>query len=148
VPIFIDRGAPPRAYRRLAQARGRSGRQAQAALRRNREQRADLADRLLKDRIAELKATRDQALTDAERVEGALDRLGPAIAPAALKTFATQTRKRMRTESGGDRGDHLRALAQRIEVDAKKIRIMGRKSVLLRTLVAASSASRRAHESR
>jgi site-specific DNA recombinase len=103
---------------------------------------------LLKDRIAELKATRDQALTDAERVEGALDRLGPAIAPAALKTFATQTRKRMRTESGGDRGDHLRALAQRIEVDAKKIRIMGRKSVLLRTLVAASSASRRAHESR
>jgi len=40
-----------------------------------------------------------------------------------------------RTESGGYRRDHLRALAQRIEVD----RIMGSKSVLLRTLVAASS---------
>jgi hypothetical protein len=46
---------------------------------------------------------------------------------------------RPRTESGGYRRDHLRALAQRVEVDAKEIRIMGSKSVLLRTLVAASS---------
>jgi len=45
----------------------------------------------------------------------------------------------MRTESGGYRRDHLRALAQRVEVDAKEVRIMGSKSVLLRTLVAASS---------
>ena len=48
----------------------------------------------------------------------------------------------MRTVSGGYRRDHLRALAQRVEVDAKEIRIMGSKSVLLRTLVAASSAKR------
>jgi site-specific DNA recombinase len=46
----------------------------------------------------------------------------------------------MRTESSGYRRDHLRALAQRVEVDAKEIRIMGSKSMLLRTLVAASSA--------
>jgi site-specific DNA recombinase len=46
----------------------------------------------------------------------------------------------MRTESGGYRRDHLRALAQRVEVDAKEVRIMGSKSVLLCTLVAASSA--------
>ena len=46
----------------------------------------------------------------------------------------------MRTESGGYRRDHLRALAQRVEVDEKEVRIMGAKSVLLRTLVAASSA--------
>ncbi len=101
---------------------------------------ADLADPLLKDRIAELKATRDQARADAERAEGALDRLGPAITPAALKTFARTARRRMRTESGGCRRDHLRALAQRVEVDAKEVRIMGSKSVLLRTLVAVSSA--------
>ena len=44
-----------------------------------------------------------------------------------------------RTESGGYR-DHLRGLAQRIEVDQKELRIMGSKSVLLRTLVAAESA--------
>ena len=42
--------------------------------------------------------------------------------------------------SGGYRRDHLRALAQRVEVDQKELRIMGSKSVLLRTLVAASSA--------
>lgn len=58
----------------------------------------------------------------------------------ALKTFVSQARKRMRTESGGYRRDHLRALAQRIEVDAKEVRIMGSKSMLLRTLVAASGA--------
>jgi hypothetical protein len=34
----------------------------------------------------------------------------------------------------------LRALAQRVEVDEKELRIMGSKSVLLRTLVAAESA--------
>jgi len=101
---------------------------------------AGLADPMLKDRIAELKATRDQARADAERAEDALDRLRPAITPAALKTFAKTARRRMRTESGGYRRDHLRAFAQRVEVDAKEIRIMGAKSVLLRTLVAASSA--------
>jgi hypothetical protein len=66
--------------------------------------------------------------------------LDRAITPQALKTFASQARRRMRTESDGYRRDHLRALAQRVEVDAKEIRIMGSKSVLLRTLAAASSA--------
>ena len=46
----------------------------------------------------------------------------------------------MRTESGGYCRGHLRALALRVEVDAKEIRIMGSKSELLRTLVAASRA--------
>jgi site-specific DNA recombinase len=100
---------------------------------------ADLSDPMLKDRIGELKATRDQARVDAERAESAIERLGPSITPQALKTFARQVRKRMRTESGGYRRDHLRALAQRVEVDAKEVRIMGSKSELLRTLVAASS---------
>jgi len=48
----------------------------------------------------------------------------------------------MQTASGGYRPDHLRALAQRIKVDAKEVRIMASKSVLPRTLVAASSAKR------
>ena len=87
-----------------------------------------------------MKVIRDQARADAERAAGALDRAGPSITPQALKTFASQARRRMRTESGGYRRDHLRALAQRVEVDAKEVRIMGSKSVLLRTLVAASSA--------
>jgi hypothetical protein len=95
---------------------------------------------MLKDRVIELRVIRDQARADAERAEGALDRLGPSITPQALKTFARQARKRMRTESGRYRRDHLRALAQRVEVDAKEVRTMGSKSVLLRTLVAAASA--------
>ena len=101
---------------------------------------ADLSDPMLKNRIAELKAIRDQARADAERAEDAVERLGPSITPQALKTFARQARKRMRTEGGGYRRDHLRALAQRVEVDTKEVRILGSKSVLLRTLVAASSA--------
>ena len=101
---------------------------------------ADVSDPMLKDRVTELKAIRDQARADAERAEGVLDRAGPSITPQALKTFASKARRRMRTESGGYRRDHLRALAQRIEVDAKEVRIMGSKSVLLRTLVAASGA--------
>src|SRR6266852_750986 len=101
---------------------------------------ADVSDPMLKERVTELKAIRDQARADAERAEGALDRAAPSITPQALKTFASQARRRMRTESGGYRRDHLRALAQRIEVDTKEVRIMGSKCVLLRTLVAASSA--------
>ena len=101
---------------------------------------ADLSDPMLKDRIAELKATRDQARLDAQRAEDAIERGGPTITPEALKMFARTARKRMRTESGGYRRDHLRALAQRIEVDQKELRIMGSKSALLGTLVAASSA--------
>ncbi|MBV8792470.1 MAG: hypothetical protein JO237_10500, partial [Pseudolabrys sp.] len=97
---------------------------------------ADLSDPMLKDRVAELKATRDQARLDAERAEDAIDRAGQTITPQALKTFARTARKRMRTENGGYRRDHLRALAQRVEVDQKELRIMGSKSVLLRTLVA------------
>ena len=61
-------------------------------------------------------------------------------AEVVAETVASQARRRMRTESGGYRRDHLRALAQRVEVDAKEVRIMGSKSVLLSTLVAASSA--------
>jgi hypothetical protein len=99
---------------------------------------ADLSDPQLKDRVAELKATRDQARLDAERAEDAIDRAGPTITPT-LRTFARTARKRMRTENGGYRRDHLCALAQRIEVDKKELRIMRSKSALLRTLVAASS---------
>jgi hypothetical protein len=44
----------------------------------------------------------------------------------------------MRIEGGGYRRDHLRALAQRVEVADHEVRIMGSKSDLLRTLAAIS----------
>ena len=55
-----------------------------------------------------------------------------------VRTFARAARQRIWLDSGGYRRDHLRALAQRVEVADKEVRIMGSKSELLRTLVAAS----------
>ena len=79
---------------------------------------ADLSDPMLKDRIVELKAIRDQARADAERAQDAIKRVGPSVTPQSLKILARQARKRMRTDNVGYRRDHLRALAQRVEVDA------------------------------
>ncbi len=50
--------------------------------------------------------------------------------------FARRARERIRGSEGGYRRDHLRALAQRVEVADDAIRIMGSKTELLRTLIA------------
>lgn len=76
---------------------------------------ADLADPMLKDRIAALKAIRDQARADTERGEMRLTGSGQA---SHRKTFASQARRRLRTERG--RRDHLCALAQASEWTRKK----------------------------
>jgi site-specific DNA recombinase len=100
---------------------------------------ADIADPSLKDRIAELMAVRDQAQADAERATSALERLGPAITSDSLRKFALTARRKLRNEDGTYARDHLRALTQRVEViDPTEIRIMGSKTELLRTLVAAA----------
>ena len=99
---------------------------------------ADLSDPALKERITELKATRDQAQVDAERAAIALENVGQAITPDSLRKFAQTARRRMRGQDGGYRRDHLRALAQRVEVAEGEVRIMGSRSELLRTLAAAS----------
>jgi site-specific DNA recombinase len=99
----------------------------------------DMADPSLKDRIAELTAVRDQAQADAERATSAVERLGPAITSDSLRRFALAARRKLRNEDGTYRRDHLRALAQRVEVvDPTEIRILGTKTKLLRTLVAAA----------
>jgi site-specific DNA recombinase len=82
---------------------------------------------------------RDQAQADAERATSAVERLGPAITPESLRRFALAARRKLRNEDGTYRRDHLRALAQRVEVvDPSEIRILGTKTELLRTLVAAA----------
>jgi site-specific DNA recombinase len=60
------------------------------------------------------------------------------ITPAMVRKFAGTARSRIRIDGGGYRRDHLRALAQRVEVADGEVRIMGSKSDLLRTLAAAS----------
>jgi len=98
---------------------------------------ADLEDPALKDRIGGLKAIRDQARADAERAQAMLLNSGQqAVTPQMLRKFAKAARQRIRLEGGGYRRDHLRALAQRVEVDTGAVRIMGSKSRLLQALVA------------
>jgi hypothetical protein len=67
-------------------------------------------------------------------------RVGAEITPAKLRTLGDTARKRLRGPNGGYRRDHLRALAQRVEVAEGEVRIMGSRSALLRTLAASSSA--------
>lgn len=100
---------------------------------------ADLDDPALKDRIDGLKAIRDQAKADADRAQAMLQNTGQkAVTPQMLRKFAATARERIRLEVGGYRRDHLRALAQRVEVAEGEVRIMGSKSRLLQTLVAGS----------
>ena len=100
---------------------------------------ADLDAPGLKERIASLRAIREQASADAERAQAALDHAGnQAVSPDMVRTFARAARQRIRLDSGGYPRDHLRALAQRVEVADTEVRIMGSKAELLRTLVAAS----------
>lgn len=92
-----------------------------------------------KDRIAGLKAIRDQATTDAERIQVTLDNAGSqSIATDMIHTLSDAARGSLRLDGGGYRRDHLRAFAQRVEVADDEVRIMGTKSELLQTLVAAS----------
>ena len=103
---------------------------------------ADLHDPALKDRIDGLKAIRDQAKVDAERAQAMLQHSGSqAVTPQMLSKFAHAARQRIRHEGGGYRRDHLRALAQRVEVAEGEVRIMGSKSRLLQTLVANGGAN-------
>jgi hypothetical protein len=94
---------------------------------------ADLDDPALKDRIDGLKAIRDQAKADAERAQAMLEHSGSqAVTPQMLSKFARTARQPIRLEGGGYRRDHLRALAQPVEVAEGEVRIMGSKSRLPR----------------
>ena len=97
---------------------------------------ADIDDPALKDRIDGLKAIRDQAKADAERAQAMLYNSGSkAVTPQMVRAFAKTARQRIRLDGGGYRRDHLRALAQRVEVAEGEVRIMGSKSRLLQALI-------------
>ena len=61
-----------------------------------------------------------------------------AITPQMVQKSAKSARERIMIDGGGYRRDHLRALAQRVEVADHEVRIMGSRGDLLRTLAAAS----------
>ena len=100
---------------------------------------ADLDDPALKERVASLKAIRDQAQADATRAAAMLETSSQqAITPHMVRRFARTARERIRIDGGGYRREHLRALAQRVEVADREVRIIGSKSNLLQTLTAAA----------
>ena len=99
---------------------------------------ADLDDPALKERIVSLKAVRDQAQADADRAAAMLESSAQAITPQMVQRFARTARERIRIDGGGYRRDHLRALAQRVEVADREVRIIGSKTNLLQTLTAAA----------
>jgi len=99
----------------------------------------DVSDPSLKDRIAELTAMRDQARGDADRALAHLEKIGPAITAEILRAFALAARKKLRNGDDTFARDHVRAVAQRVEVVSRnEVRIRGLRSELLRTLTAAS----------
>ncbi len=99
----------------------------------------DVSDPSLKNRIAELTATRDQARGDSERAVAHVEKIGPAITAESLRAFALAARRKLRNDDGSFARDHVRAVAQRVEVVSKtEVRIRGLRSELLRTLTAAS----------
>jgi hypothetical protein len=74
-------------------------------------------DPALKERIASLNAIRDQAQVDAERAAAMMASPAQrAITPQMVQKFARTAPERIRIDGGGYRRDHLRALAQRVEV--------------------------------
>ncbi|MCS6316534.1 MAG: hypothetical protein H8K05_01870 [Nitrospira sp.] len=100
----------------------------------------DKDDSVMKERLAGLKALGEQAKADAERTQRALESSGnQTVSLDRIETFAQRACERIRWENVGYRRDHLRVLAPHVEVADDEVRIMGSKSELLRTLVAASS---------
>jgi site-specific DNA recombinase len=96
-----------------------------------------LDDPALKERLTSLKAIRDWAQADAARAAAMLESSGQqGITPQMVRKFARTARERIRIDGGGYRRDHLRALAQRVEVADREVRIIGSNSNQLQTLTA------------
>jgi len=93
--------------------------------------------------LAELKAVRDQSREDADSAESVLENAGATVTPHRLPHSPGRRAEKCAARPAGYRRDHLRALAQRVEVDEREVRIMGSKGTLLRTLGDAQAGKRR-----
>lgn len=89
--------------------------------------------------MRELAIIRDESRADADRAEAAIEKLGPMLTPEILARFAEATKERLRDEDGKYRREHVRAVAQRVEViSPNEMRIMGNRTDLLRTMAASA----------
>ena len=92
-------------------------------------------DDILKDRITALKS-------DGERVQGVLDRAKAGSQPVAnisaamVARFSQLMQERLTSGEVPFRKAYLRAIVDRVEVDDQQIRIIGRKELLERAVLA------------
>lgn len=92
-------------------------------------------DAVLKDRIEVLQTSRDIALAALERAKSAT-RPTEDISAAAVDRFARAMRERLSSGQVPFRKAYIRSIVDRIEVDDRCIRIMGRKDVLEQAVLA------------
>lgn len=94
-----------------------------------------LVDDVLKDRIEMLQTSREIALTALDRARSA-SRPTHDVSPAAVDRFARAMREKLSTGEVPFRKAYIRSIVDRIEVDDRCIRIMGRKDVLEQAVLA------------
>jgi site-specific DNA recombinase len=92
-------------------------------------------DDLLKDRITALKADRDRAQAALQRARSG-SRSAVVISPILVERFGHTMREKLTTGDVPFRKAYLGAIVDRIEVDDREIRIIGRKDVLEQAVLA------------
>lgn len=96
-------------------------------------------DDILKQRIETLKQDRDQASDSLERAkEGARQR--SEISPALIEQFGCTMREKLASGDNAFRKTYISAIVDRVEVDDRQVRIIGRKEVLEQAVRAATAA--------
>ena len=97
------------------------------------------ADRMFRERVAELGAIRDQAEADAERIAGMVDRTGPTVTAQDLHRMAADICAKLSGMEGGARRALVRSLLQRVEVaDKRQACVLGSREALLKALAITS----------
>jgi site-specific DNA recombinase len=93
------------------------------------------ADDVLQNRITALRADRDRARAALERAQAAM-RPPVDVNPTAIERFGQTMRENLTTGEIPFRKTYLGSIVDRVEVDDREIRIVGRKDVLERAILA------------
>ena len=104
----------------------------------------DEADDILKARIVELRQTREKALAALDRAQTG-KRLVQDIGPILVERFTRTMREKLTAGDIPFRKAYLGALIDRIEIDDREVRIVGRKEALELAVLASRQDQARVH---
>jgi DNA invertase Pin-like site-specific DNA recombinase len=90
----------------------------------------DLGDRQLRDRIALVKARRDELAEETDLLTRQINNTNRAITPEKLEIFSKAMREKLLGEDMAFRRAYIHLLVDNIEIDDREIRIRGSKSAL------------------